>query len=168
MVIRFVIQVLKECACIFSCWDGNNCSFPALRVWSSLIDNPRPNYREQNPPNPKIGQKYHPDIQIPLQQEDRQNTPKMPGKYPQNTNFVFLFWIPGGYLKEYFRESGVFLNFWNFLFCSWSMGSQLAESLPLEILNCYILNSETILDGINSVHTRCIVKTSGFTRGLGF
>ena len=97
-----------------------------LRPW---FDNPRASYRAENPTNPKIGQKYQPDIQIPPTAGDRKNTPKIPGKYPKNTNFVF-FWYSGRYLKGYFGEShvlyvgGYFCTSLAFLFCSWARSCQ--------------------------------------------
>ena len=69
-----------------------------------MVDNPRASYRAENPINPKIGQKYQPDIQIPPTAGDRKNTAKIPEKYPQNPNFVF-FEYSRGYLKGYFGES---------------------------------------------------------------
>ena len=94
-----------------------------------FLDNPRASYGAENPTNPKIGQKYQPDKQIPLTAGDRKNTPKIPEKYPQNTNFVFLEYSRG-YLKGYFGEShvlyvgGYFCTSLAFLFCSWSRGCQ--------------------------------------------
>ena len=63
---------------------------------SPILENPRASYRAENPTNPKIGQKYQPDIQIPPTAGDRKNTPKIPEKYPKNTNFSYFFSIPGG------------------------------------------------------------------------
>ena len=51
-----------------------------------LVDNPRASYRAENPTDPKIGQKYQPEIRIPPTAGDRKHTPKIPEKYPQNTN----------------------------------------------------------------------------------
>ena len=54
------------------------------------------------------------------------NTPKIPEKWPQNTNFVvfsWAFWMV--FWEPPFLCWGVFLNFCTFLFCSWSVGSQL-------------------------------------------
>ena len=99
------------------------------------LDNPRASYRAQNPTNPKTGQKYQPDIQIPPTVGDRKNTPKIPEKYPKNTNFVF-FEHSRGYLKGYFGEShvlyvgGYFCMSLAFLFCSWSRGCQTQAVFP--------------------------------------
>ena len=68
---------------------------------SARLENLLVSHRIENPPNPKIGQKYHPDSRIPPTTGERKNTPKIAEKYPQNTNFVF-FESPGGYLKGYF------------------------------------------------------------------
>ena len=93
------------------------------------LDNPRASYRAENPTNPKIGQNYQPDIQIPPTAGDRKNTPKIPEKYPENTNFV-IFEYSKGYLKGYFGEShvlyvgGYFCTSLAFLVCSWSRGCQ--------------------------------------------
>ena len=56
----------------------------------TFLDDPRASYRAENPTNPKLGQKYQPDIQIPRTAGDRKSTPKIPEKYPENTNFVFF------------------------------------------------------------------------------
>ena len=104
----------------------------------SCLDDPRASYRAENPTNPKIGQKYQPDIQIPLAAGDRKNTPKIPEKYPKNTNFVF-FEYSRGYLKGYFGEShvlyagGYFCTSLAFLFCSWSRGCQFFSRLTILI-----------------------------------
>ena len=49
-----------------------------------------PATEQKTPLNPKIGQKYQPDIQILPTARDRKNTPKIQEKYPKNTNFVFF------------------------------------------------------------------------------
>ena len=94
------------------------------------LHNPRASYRAENPTNPKIGQKYQPDIQIPPTAGDRKNIPKTPEKYPKNTKVSYFFLYSGGYLKGYFGEShvlyvgGYFCISLAFLFCSWSRGCQ--------------------------------------------
>ena len=104
---------------------------------------PRASYRAENPTNPKIRQKYKPDIQIPPMAGDRKNTPKRPEKYPEDTNFVFFEYSRGylkGYLKGYFGEShvlyvgGYFCTSLAFLFCSWSRGCQPWVSYTLQNL----------------------------------
>ena len=80
------------------------------------IDNPQPSYRAENPTNPKISQKYQPDIQIPPTAGDRKNTPKIPQKYEFHIFLVFQ-----GYLERYFGVShvvyvgGYFCISWAFL-----------------------------------------------------
>ena len=63
---------------------------------SPKLDSPRASYRAENPTNPKIGQKYQPDIQIPPTAGDRQNTPKIPEKYPKKYELSYFLSIPGG------------------------------------------------------------------------
>ena len=81
------------------------------------IENLLVGYRKANPPKAKIAQKYHPDIQIPPTTGYRKNTPKIPEKYPQNTNFVFFCFrgvsekvfrgVSFLYVKGYFWISGL-------------------------------------------------------------
>ena len=88
------------------------------------IENQLVSYRGENLLNPKIGQKYYPDIQNHPATRDPNNTLQIPEQYHKNTNFVF--W---GHLKGYFGESlfcmlGGIFEFLDFPICSWSMGSQ--------------------------------------------
>ena len=70
------------------------------------FDSPRPNYRDDKPPNPKIGRKYHPDIQILPSAGDR----KIPRNYHENAkNTNCILGVFRGYLKGYFGESLFFV-----------------------------------------------------------
>ena len=55
------------------------------QLLETMFDNPRPNYREENPPKPQNRPKIparHPNFR------DRKSTPKIPEKYPQNTKML--------------------------------------------------------------------------------
>ena len=83
------------------------------------VDNPRPSYKAENPANPKIGRKDQPDIQIPPTAGHRKKTPKIPDKYPKNTNSR-IFLVFQGVFEGVFRGVscfvcwGVFLHFVGF------------------------------------------------------
>ena len=69
---------------------------------SKRFDNPRASYRAENPTNPKIGQKYQPDIQIPPTKRGSRKYPeKIPEKIPPpqkkyEFRVFFLSIFPGG------------------------------------------------------------------------
>ena len=66
------------------------------------IENLLVSYRIENPPNPKIGQKYHPAIRIPPTTGDQKNTPKIPEKYPKKYEFR-ISWVSEGVSEKVFR-----------------------------------------------------------------
>ena len=97
------------------------------------IGNPRASYRAENPTNPKIGQKYQPDMQIPPTAENQKNT----RKYPKNTQkYEFrIFLVFQGVFEGVFRGVscfvcwGVFLHFVGFPIL------QLVEGLSIRVLS---------------------------------